>query len=251
MKGPRLTEMVAGVSTSAFALTVIYVLGYSLTLRVNLFLYFGLNDYFRLAAEWLPPVLAGLLVGVLLNEYFKRVEKGLTEGEIIATSKHPQRTRRFREAADRALPILIVLVAVSDTILYFVGDMPRQRLLATWGVATPILWLALVNWYLRVPRLAARVAQIQIGYPVIITVVPMFIIGSFFYGLYSGAAGSRLYVRPVDAELVVADDSAAVCGRILFALKDHLLVQEASDSTIIIFPMSAIQRITHRKCSGA
>lgn len=250
MKGPKLTEIVAGVSASAFALTVIYVLGYSLTLRVNLFLYFGLNDYFRLAAEWLPPVLAGWLVGVLLNEYFKRVEKGLTEDEIIATSKHPQRTRRFREGADRALPIVIVVVAVSYTVLYFFGDIPRQRLLATWGLATPILWLALVNWYLRMPRLAARVAQIQIGYPVI-TVVPMFIIGSFFYGLYSGAAGSRLYVRPVDAELVVADDSAAVCGRILFALKDHLLVQEASDSTIIIFPTSAIQRITHRKCSGA
>ena len=247
MKHFPIGEVIAGVTGSAFIATVVYLFGYSSTLRLNLFLYFGLNDYLRLAVEWLPPVLVAWLFGAMLNEYFKRLERGLTEDEIVATSSNPRKTSRFRDLADRAFPVLIVVMAISDTVLYYIGDMPRERVFLTWGAAAPLLWLASVNWYVRVPRLAARVASVP-GKYLGVVVIPMFLLGTFFYGVYSGVTGDRLLLPTADVVITLTDGSGGTCGRILFAPSDLLVFRHARDSTVTVYATDSVREIEHVEC---
>src|SRR2546427_57738 len=125
MKDLKLTEILSLVSISAFVYTILYIYGYSKASGVNLFSYFSINDYFRLAIEWLTPTVIFTLIGVLISTISSRIERGKTEEEIIAGSSNPKFTRAFRKSGEWIPSVTIVGAAVLLTILSYFKDVPR------------------------------------------------------------------------------------------------------------------------------
>jgi len=125
MKDLKVAELIGLGSAVAFVLTILYLHGYSRALGVNLFLYFSLNDYTRLAIEWLPPVFVVGFFGVLMNKFFTRVERGASEEELAAATRYPKFIRRFRQSGDAALFWMPLIIAALYTGLSVLNKVPR------------------------------------------------------------------------------------------------------------------------------
>jgi hypothetical protein len=109
----------------------------------------SIADHFRTGLIWAPP-LFGLFIFYLAWEFqIQRIEKGLTEEEIVNSSKDPDKTRRFRERPYKFL-IWVCVLAVLNYIL--VGDVASS--IPT--VAFAILWLVFADWCYATPLIQLR-----------------------------------------------------------------------------------------------
>jgi hypothetical protein len=226
-------------SAGTFILTIVYLHGYSTTLGVNLFLYFGLNDYFRLAIEWLPPVIVGWIGGILLEKFFTRVERGATEEEIVARSRHPKFTRWSRRWSQDSIVIILVLGAILNIIQCFLGLAQADYML--YGFTGAFLWFRVIAWYAREPKF---IQNWTAPWKLFVFVFPALVIVTFSYGLYSGKTGMHLYTRSADVQISLKDETTPTAGRILFLL-DEYVVFHRQQGGISAFPRTEVTKIDH------
>jgi len=239
MKDVGIGELSAFVSGTVLVLTILYVYGYSLELGVNLFLYFRFSDYLELAIEWLTPVLVVGLLGALLHKFLSRVEQGASEEEIAQANPKIGKFRRF---ADASLVAVCVLIAISNTYLYFTGRFPKAELYSFWAVGGFVLWIVVVNWYTKAPRLVASWGP---KWHFAIMFLPALAILSFFFGLHSAASGSRLPGVPSTRVSLQAGREQIVTGHLVFALEDYVILKPDQSGRLLVLPKGEIRWIRY------
>ena len=239
MREWKITEALALRSATAFMLTIVYLYGYSRGLGVNLSLYLSLNDYLRIATEWLPPVLGAGIVGELLSRLFTRVERGATEAQIAARSRNPQFTRTFRRLGDAAVPAVFLLTAVAETTRSFFVSVPPERLYLVWGAASVVLWLLLFFWYIRESKLVAGWSR---PLYLCVALIPALAIAALTQGLYSGKTGTRPYSPPADVQIWIKGQTNPLVSRILFVLDDFFVLRGQDPPKVIAIPRAEVTK---------
>lgn len=238
----KISEVVGLGSAAAFLVTIVYLYGYSRGLGVNLFLYFSLNDYFRLAIEWLPPVIGSGIIGALISKFFTRVERGASEAEIAARSTNPRFTMTFRRLGDAAPAAVLVLAAVAETVRSFFTSVPSERLYVVWGAGAVVLWFTLIGWYVKEPKLVAGWSRpVHLG----VRLVPALAIAALSYGLYAGTTGTRLYSPPADVQLWLKGETTPVVSRLLFVLDDFFVLRAQDGAPVVTIPRAEVTKVVH------
>ncbi len=107
------------ISAGVLTLSVTYDYGYLLRLGVS----FAeapttLSDHIRGSLVWLPHALITVFGVFALELFNRRVEQGMTEEEIIATSSNPKKIKWLRESPW----YLVIALAASILVLYFFTD---------------------------------------------------------------------------------------------------------------------------------
>lgn len=92
-----LAEGVALIVAIGFIVSVIYDWGFFRALGLD-FAYLPTTtaDHFRSGLLWFPPLLGAVFVYAAIEYQFQRVERGLTEKEIVESSSNPEKLRKFR-----------------------------------------------------------------------------------------------------------------------------------------------------------
>ncbi len=109
----------------------------------------SIADHFRTGLIWAPPLLGAFIFYLAWEFQIQRIEKGLTEEEIVNSSKDPDKTRRFRERPYKFFLWVCVLWVLS---YIFVGDVASS--IPT--VAFAILWLVFADWCYATPLIQLR-----------------------------------------------------------------------------------------------
>ena len=98
-----------------------------------------ITDHVQTWLIWLPGVIV-MVIFVLARELFLiRVERGMTEEELIAASRHPRRTKIIR-----AIPIyLIVQMCIAIVILWLLFG---ELLFTSALISLAVCWVAFMGW---------------------------------------------------------------------------------------------------------
>jgi len=136
--------------SGSFVISVIYDWGFYSVFGLNFdIIPTSLSDHFRSALIWVPAVITGVLA-IIFNEILtRRLEQGLTEEEIINSSKNPDKTKNNRERPFKIIPY----IAIVGTLLWVLfGDNFRGTL----GLCLFITWIVFSTWCLSHPRIIER-----------------------------------------------------------------------------------------------
>ena len=137
-------------ATTALVLSIIYDWGFLFALGIGFIeLPTAMGDHIRSALVWLPNALLGLFIGAAIEFLTQRIERGLTEEEIIQSSKNPERLRKFR-----ASPVVLFRVTAPVVVASFVllGDSFRAIL----PIVLMIVWSMVSEWATSAPLIRLR-----------------------------------------------------------------------------------------------
>jgi hypothetical protein len=230
-------------SAATFVLSIVYLLGCAIDLGLNLFLYFSLQDYFRFAIQWFPIVLVLLIAGALVEMLLRRVERGATEEQIAAATRNPELTMKVRRYSERALLGVLVFVTVLHTVLWFfkVRLVSANELFLLWGVTGGIVWLALVQWYVREPNMIERWSKGTFFFVEFFPALAWFV---FFLGLSRGGVTPPFIHQP-DVQIFLHESTAPFEGRVLFLLDDYVVLRKKGDDNITVMRRADVTTVLH------
>jgi len=109
----------------------------------------SIGDHIRSALVWLPNTLFCFFIIIAIEFVNQRMERGLTEKEIIQSSKNPERLRRFRQGP-AALFRILAPVLVAGFLL--IGDFYRGIL----PIALVVCWAMFSEWANNAPMIKIR-----------------------------------------------------------------------------------------------
>jgi|GEM_PF-3184016 len=219
MKDFKIPETLALCSAVTFVLTAIYVKAYSLTFGVRLNPYFSLSDYTRFAIDWLPPVCVAAVLGVLLDKFCTRVERGASESELADASSSPKRVSFFRRSAEWAPLVVLPGVAIVTTVMAILGRIPAEYPYKHWAIAGPIIWFALVFWYSRERAIVKHWPRAWLQF---VMFFPAMAIGTIFMGF---AAGVSELDNSFKTRVYMEAEAAPIEGNPMFVLDNYVLIQ--------------------------
>lgn len=134
-----------------FLVSVFYDYGFTKALGIDFSeLPTSTSDHFRTGLIWLPAVFIMLVTVITIEAINKRIERGLSEEEILATSKNPGALKRHRDAPWKALPFVAIFViftqlCIAETINVF-----------TLAIFSSIIWYSVFNWIFSIDRVSQR-----------------------------------------------------------------------------------------------
>lgn len=228
-------EGVAVAVAVGFVISVIYDWGFLYALDLN-FAYLPTTtaDHFRSGLIWFPPLLYFIFVYIAIEFQFQRVERGLTESEIIGSSRNPDRMRKFREGP-RKLVVWMAPLYVLSWIL--IGDAFASML--PWVLA--ILWMVFADWCYSSPLIRLRRSKgVQLGF----TILPTVGILAFFSG-YNAAVDAAVR-KPVEVTIERTTSLGPVSGKVLRVLdKGFLLLGD--NNSIRFIPWEQVQALQTKK----
>ena len=105
-------------------------------------------DHFRSWLVWLPEVTLSIFIILLLEMSTRRIEKGMTEKEIVESTPNPEKTKKMREKPFRLIPYIAILGII--VWLFFGGHIAPVIFLSI------ILWFVISNWILSHPVINQR-----------------------------------------------------------------------------------------------
>ena len=170
----------------------------------------SVGDHFRTGVIWFPALVL-LFIGYVAVEFqFQRVEKGLTEQEIIDSSPKPERTRRFR-----AGPYRLIAVFAPIVMLFFllIGDVQASLVPG----AAAITWMIFSVWCNSSPLILLRRPKIVRD---LFLFGPVIIIVSYFSGYNKAIEQALTKPELVEIEL---DDGKSVTFQSLRTLENGFL----------------------------
>jgi hypothetical protein len=187
-----------------------------------------LSDHVRSALIWFPKIIASFGAIVVFELLTRRLEKGMTEEEIVQSSRNPERTRKFRNG-----PLLFMaycsVFAVAGYILagaVFLHALP---------LSLCILWFVFSAWAQSHPRILNRR---PFAFRVTAHWLPPVMIWLYFAGY---AEAVRLYdTTALQAKLTTATSIDTVV--LLRHLERGVLVKESSES-VAFRPWSEIKKL--------
>lgn len=198
-----LTEGVALTVALGFVVSVIYDWGFFYALDLDFSaIPTTTSDHFRTGVLWFPKLLAIILVYFAIEFQFKRVERGLTEDEIVGASTSPSKLKAFREGPQKLVKWIAPL-AVLNYIL--IGDAYSSAL----PIMLSITWVAFADWCYSAPLIEMRRSR---GAQVTFMFLPIVAILAFFSGYNAAVDGvSR---DPVDI-VIERGQASPINGRVL------------------------------------
>ena len=177
----------------------------------------ALSDHMRGWLIWLPIVIGPVLFFLAQELLVSRLERGLSEEEIIVSSSNPARTRRLRNRPRKVIAATAVVVLFLWVL--FGGSFAFARPFAFF-----IVWVLFVQWVFRDCRLDADwPACVKNG----ITWVPAVLLVVFFLGGNQAQLGM---LKPAPSHRIEwsapVGDAPAVEVRLLRSFQDWLLVRD-------------------------
>ena len=228
-------EGVAVTVTVGFVVSVIYDWGFVYALGLDFsYLPTTTADHFRSGLLWFPSLLTFLLVCVAIEFQFQRVERGLTEKELVESSSNPKWVRKFRKGPWR-FAVWIAPFYVTSFVL--IGDafatvLPSMLAVVWWGFA---------DWCYSAPLIKLRRnTEVQFGFKYL----PIVGIIAFFSG-YNAAIDAAVR-KPTQVTIERRESAASTSGNVLRALDKGLLVLGDGNS-IQFVPWDQVHAIENTK----
>ena len=176
----------------------------------------SIGDHFRTGIIWFPIIVL-LFIGYLAVEFqIQRVEKGLTEQEIVDGAKNPEKTRRFRAGPYR---LVVVFAPVIVVFYLLIGDVQAGLVPA----AASITWMIFSAWCNSSPLILLRRPKVVRDAFIF---GPIIVIVAYFSG-YNKAIEQAL-TKPELIE-VESDDGTTSTFRSLRAFENGFLVINQDD----------------------
>ncbi len=176
------------------------------------------SDHVRSGLLWLPKVVTSFGVILIFEMLSQRIEKGMSEEELIQSSPNPEWTRRFRASPQKVLVYLSLLIVIVYIIAgdYFLGGLP---------VGLCVVWVTFSVWAQSPSRIVERR---PIVIRLAIHLLPPIAVWLYFYG-YSEAV--RLYQPGTPlSHLTISGESEPESVVLLRQLDKGLLIKEANNS---------------------
>lgn len=230
-----LAEMAAVVVGIGFVVSVIYDWGFVHALSLDFAnLPTTTSDHFRSGLLWFPPLLGGILIYAAVEFQFQRVERGLTEKEIVDSSSNPERMKKFR---DGPLKLLAWTVPVYLVAYILIGDVFASVL----PVMSAIAWMGFAEWCHSVPLIRQRRNKyVQLGF----TFLPVIGILAFFNG-YNAAVDAAVR-KPTEITIERQEPLSVVSGNILRTLDKGILLL-ATNNAIQFIPWNQVKTVANKK----
>ena len=194
-----------------------------------------ISDYVAAALKWVPLTLT-TIVGIFIYEmYMKRVEKGLTEEEIIALSDNPERLRKFRNSPYHFWMALTIFVGT----LYFLF-VPGKPLGGPIPLATYALWLLSLEWVFSNERMRekigelGRLALIGVGFVLMLTISDAL-----------SSADSDIQDTAGNYSIQLAQGESQKNVKLLRTLERGALVRNPKEKAIEFLPWPQVTKISH------
>jgi len=226
-----IAEGIAIVVAIGFVISVIYDWGYVYAIGIDLMsLPTTISDHLRTGVIWFPYLLAFVFVGFAVEFQFRRVERGLTEQEIIESSKNPEKLNKFREGPWKLIKWTAPL-AVFNYIL--IGDILSSVL----PLMLSIVWMGFSEWCYSAPLIQLRRSwESQAAF----TFLPIIFILAFFSG-YNAAVDASIR-EPEQVSITLSKQPLPVKGNLLREFERGVFF--LSDSNNITFiPWGQIESI--------
>jgi len=179
----EVSEVVAATTGMAFCASVLHLYGLTIATSFPIFSFLSLSDYLSYSIRILVPVIAAVSVGVVIELFTRRTERGLSESEIAERTKNPAKTIRMRRLPYILLTVMSLFPAFINTIVFLISRKNHESLFGTYRYALPILWFVLAAWYKQEPRLVQNWSRIA---SILFLFIPALMLYSFFDGLYKG-----------------------------------------------------------------
>lgn len=228
---PLIAQAITILIATGFVISLLYDWGFAKALGVNLrSIPLTTEDFFYTGVLWLPYLIIFVTASIAWEFYFKRVENGLTEEEIIQSSRNPESTRRFRDGPWRLMQWTAPIVA--STFL-LVGD----TVSAVLPFMLSIMWMTFAEWTYSRPLIQAR-RNWKIH--ALFTFAPIILIFSFFSGYNAAVTAASQNTSTIN---VLTSEQRTIHGRLLRELSRGLLLLNKANRVVFI-PWQKVTSIT-------
>lgn len=183
----------------------------------------SVSDHVRSWLVWLPNVVIGVFGVLALELMTRRIEKGMTEEEIIQSSSNPSRTEKMRRRPFHAIGLLGVAVVV---LWLLFGDLFRVSL----NLGLIVCWFLFTGWVFSHPTLRARHAE---SFRLFVHWAPPIMIWFYFSG-FNDATAQINSTRPTDVVQIKSSQPvpSELQARILRSFERWLLVQDINKQVV-------------------
>jgi len=225
------TEGIAIFVAIGFVVSVIYDWGFFYAIDiVSISLPTTISDHFRTGVVWFPYLLAFVFMFFAVEFQFQRVERGLTEKEIVESSKNPEKLKKFREGPWKLIKWTAPL-AVFNYIL--IGDILSSAL----PFMLSIMWMSFAGWCYSTPLIQLRRSwETQTAF----TFLPIIFIIAFFSG-YNAAVDASVR-EPKQVNITFSQQSNHLKGDLLREFERGVFILSESDNVTFI-PWGQIKSI--------
>lgn len=230
-----IVESVAIVVSVGFVISVIYDWGFVYALGIDFAsLPTTTSDHFRTGVLWFPYLFAFVFLYFAVEFQFQRVERGLSEQEIIESSNSPEKTKKFREGPWKLIKWTAPL-AVFNYIL--IGDVLSSVLPLTLS----IIWMGFAEWCYSAPLIQLRRSwESQAGF----TFLPIIFILAFFSG-YNSAVDAAMR-EPNQVQVIRPRSTPPLQGNLLREFERGVLLL-TKDGHVSFVPWGNVQAIRNIK----
>jgi hypothetical protein len=231
----NIAEGVAIAVAVGFVVSVIYDWGFVYALDLD-FASFPTTtaDHFRSGVLWFPKLLAFVLAFFAMEFQFQRVERGLSEKEIIESSRNPEVMKKFREGPWK----LVQWIAPLAVINYILNGGAYASLLP---IMLSITWMGFAEWCSSAPLIQLRRSR---GSQLAFMFLPIIAILAFFSGYNTAVdAASR---KPTDVAIDNGQLTGPMKGKILRTFERGLLVLR-DDNRIVLIPWDQVRSVLNQK----
>lgn len=209
----ELSQLASLTVALGFVVSIVYDWGFCFALGIDLsILPTTLSDHVRTGILWFPPLLALLIAYIAIEYQFQRVERGLTEEEIIAASGNSKAARIWRYGYIRLFVWMMPLIVINYLLI---GDILSTAL----PVALSVMWLRFARWCHDTPLiLIRRSGAVQEAFELI----PVAVIVAFFSG-YNLAVNAVL-IEPYEVNVSRTAQSPDVSESLIRTFDRGILV---------------------------
>ena len=188
------------------------------------------TDHFRTGLMWFPYLIFLIIAYYAIEYQFQRVEKGLTEEEIINSSKKPDRLRKFREGPYRLMTWIAPLGILN---FFLIGD----AVAAVLPIFLSITWLSFAGWCYSAPLIQLRRNKLA---QAAFTLLPVIFIIAFFSGYNNAVEAAQR--KPFEVAVNLTKDESSMDGKLLRSFDTGIMIM--SSELITYIPWSQIKSIT-------
>lgn len=232
-----IAELLGGCTATAFILTIIYIYAFSIPMHWTLFQYFVLDDYLKLAIQWLIPSAVGYLIffpiGIMLGRNQHKTE---------AVTK-PKSLSLTRMIVGGAMLSIIFLSPIVVWVLYIFGRTPIN-LFGLYGIsAIPIalVCVGFTKWY--IARIEPSVREPFTGYHFLVSLAPFLILIPFYNGLADAELLKEGTKEMPKTRLTLSEAAPPMQGQIIFLLDKYVLFLKQNETTVTAIPTALIKSI--------
>lgn len=192
-----------------------------------------LTDHVRSALIWSPKIGAAFFVYYVFELFFKRVEKGQTEEEIVNSSSNPKLMRQFRDGPYK-------LIATIAFVLMALYVLLGEHFVTTLAFSLTICWVSFINWVYSHQVVRERSNSIVKSLSII---VPPMVFWLYFTGFNDAL---KLYTNDKPNTTITTSKNENQTVTILREFEQGVLIKNKSKN-IVFIPWSEVKEL---KTSG-